>query len=233
MELSELSRVAENIRRLQETIVSQVMVVEVSSPNGRISARIKIEQGFYDSCNIYTTSSDSSSRSYKISGYPVTEFHSILSIITPLLPKLQYFAKNPKYLTRTIAEDARRELLMCEKILTVRECIVNHEITPDWNTAIEPTPPDNVFISIFPFRDSFYITLYIVQKTDEPLREMHVHATPFNYSPKSVISINGQNYMVEHSVIAKQSQQFLTQMLRYIKAAIEDLGTLSALKLTK
>ena len=231
MQIQELTRVAENIKLLQEQIVNQTMVIEVSSPNGRISARIKIEQAFYDSCSIYTTTTQTGEKAYKISGYPVTEFHSILSIITPLLPKLQYLAKNPQFLTTTIAQDAHRDLLRCEKLLTVRDHIVNSEITPDWDSSIEPNPPDNIFLSVFPFRDSFYVTMYIAQKTDEPPREMHVHVTPFNYSPKSVIQINGQNYMIEHSIVASQSQQFLTQMLRCLRAAIEDLETLSALNI--
>ncbi|EAY12665.1 hypothetical protein TVAG_074930 [Trichomonas vaginalis G3] len=230
--LPELNRVVESLQAIENILKREEILVEINSSNGKVSARIKIEQDLYDLCTIYTTlnAQTGGEVSYKISSYPVTEFHSILSIISPLIPKMRYLAKNPSMLTVTLAEDAHRDILQCERILTVREFLTNSEITPDWASSIEPAPPENLLISVFPFRDSFYVSIYMVQPTTDPLREMHVHSTPFNYSPKSVVQINGQRYMIEHSIIASQCHQTLTRILRLIHSANEDLETLSSLK---
>lgn len=232
--LPELSRLVDSLVAI-ENVLKKEMLVEINSSNGKVSARIKIEQDLYDLVSIYTTlnSQVGGEVSYKISSYPVTEFHSILSLISPLLPKMRYLKEHPSMLTEHLAEDAYKDLLQCEKILTVRNFLTNSEITPDWTSAIEPAPPENIFISVFPFRDSFYVTIYMMQPTTEPLREMHVHSTPFNYSPKSVIKINNKNYMIEHSIVASQCHQTLTSVLRLIRSAIDDLETLWSLKKTQ
>jgi hypothetical protein len=99
--------------------------------------------------------------------------------------------------------------------------------------AFEDPPPKNVFVSVFPFRDSLYVTVYRVTETTEPICELRDGSSPFHFLPKSVIEIQGQRYAVIDSIVAKQSQQFLGQTIRWLRLSIEMLDSLAAVKPNK
>jgi hypothetical protein len=205
--------------------------VEIISAATNLNATLVLDQGFYDSSRIAVSFSDSNDDViFHIGSYPVTEFQSILSIICRLLPRFRYFADNPTLLTRAIAYDATQELRLCEEILTVRTCLTNAEYCPDWVGAFDDPPPKNVFVSLFPFRDSIYVTVYRVSETTEPLCQLRDGSSPFHFLPKSVVEIMGQRYAIVDSIVAKQSQQFLGQTIRWLRLLTEILDALAALK---
>lgn len=241
MNLPELDRVLSNLGFIKDLISLKdaTRTIEISSDNNKLTARFTLQKGFYDNTSIAVSFSSEAEEEYKydVGNYPITEFQSILSIVCPLLPKFSFLTTKTQYLTGNIIKDAIEDLRMCEKIMTVRPYLTNIECCPDWDKYIKlVSPKDRTlnglthFISIFPFRDAMYVTAYQMKETSDPLCELHVKASPFNFSPRSVVDINGQHYTVQHSIVAKQSQHFLAQSLRYIRQSIEELETLAALK---
>ncbi|KAK8892173.1 hypothetical protein M9Y10_029396 [Tritrichomonas musculus] len=231
----ELNRVAENLKFVQEKLsLNNPISTDLISSNNKLNARLNLDQGFYE-CNItvrFSTETDNE-QNFQIKSYPIPEFHSMLSIICPLIPKIEYLSSKSEFLTSQITKDIIQDLRMCEEILTVRPHLTNSECCPDWNEAFseESSKNPDLFISVFPFRDALYVTVYQVKKTPEkPVCELHNSPEPFSFASNSVIKINGNNYTVLHSIVAKQSQQFLAQTLRWIRDSIEELETLTALK---
>lgn len=228
----ELIRVAQNLAALQDKLSTLSVSTDIFADNHKLSSTINIDKGFIDNSRISVTFSNDEGTEmvYRIKNYPIPSFHSILSIICPWLPRIQFLAENPQYLTATVTKDALQQLRTCERLLTVREHLTNIETCPDWNSAFEVPPEEDKFISVFTFRDSLYVTVYQVAKTTDPVTELHSRPSPFNFSPKSVVSIGGQHYRIIHSIVSKQSQQFLAQTLRLIRDSIDELETLNALK---
>ena len=228
----ELSRVVKALSYVQQTLSLKVPVfTEIISTNNKLNATLNLDQGFYDNCRISVKFSTKSEKEefYHIQSYPISEFNSILSIVTSLLPKIRFLSENPTALTATFVKDAILNLRMCEEILTIRKKLTNIEICQDWNSGFEVPPSKSTFVSVFPFRESLYVTVYIVEETTLKLRELHTKPSPFNFAPNSVISINGKNYLVRHSIIGKQSQQFLSQVLRWIRDSIDELESVVTL----
>ena len=233
-ELPELTRTAENIQLITDLLSKNNQIkTEILSSNSKLYATFTIDQVIYDKGTVVFNLSSKPGEEYEfiIENYPILEFQSVLSLLSPLLPRVQFLSKNPKYLTQLLVEDLLKHLRKSEKILTVRDVLTNIEICSDWNLAFKKPIPENLFISVFPFRDSLYVTVYQVSKTELPLRIMHSSASPFNISSHSIVEINGFRYQIEHSLVASQSQQFLVRVLRSLKNAIEDLETLNSLML--
>ncbi|OHT12561.1 hypothetical protein TRFO_03562 [Tritrichomonas foetus] len=235
----ELERVAENLSYAQSKL--SLLPPEASinanliSSNNKLNASLMLDQGFYKCRIIVKTSEAEEELTFNIESYPIPEFHSILSIICPLIPKIKFLSTHPQFVTSKITKDIIQDLRMCEEILTIRRHLTNVEVYPDWNSAFGEENPmkQNLFISVFPFRDALYVTVYHVKETDDPVCELHKSAEPFSFASKSVIRINGKNYLVLHSIVAKQSQQSLAQTLRWIRDSIDELETLTALKPNK
>lgn len=235
----ELRRVAENLGFVQEKLsLINPISTDLISSNNKLNARLNLDQGFYE-CNItvrFSAETDNE-QNYQIKSYPIPEFHAMLSIICPLIPKIEYLSSNPQFLTSQITNDIIQDLRMCEEILTVRHHLTNMECCPDWDDAFgeEYSKDPNIFISVFPFRDALYVTVYnvLINTKDTTVCELHNSPEPFNFAPNSVIKIAGKYYTVLHSIVAKQSQQFLAQTLRWIRDSIEELETLTALNSKK
>jgi hypothetical protein len=229
---SDLARLARHLSYIREELsLKNPIDAEVISAATNLNATLILDQGFYDSSRIAVSFDGAPAELiFHISGYPVTEFQSILSIICPLLPKFRFFVDHPALLTRSVAHDAAQQLRLCEQILTVRRCLTNSEYCPDWAIAFEEPPPKNVFVSVFPFRDSLYVTAYRVAETAQPICELRDGSSPFHFLPKSVIEIQGQRYTVIDSIVAKQSQQFLGQTIRWLRSSIELLDALAGIK---
>ncbi|KAH0794050.1 hypothetical protein GPJ56_001928 [Histomonas meleagridis] len=228
----ELSRVVKSLSYVQQTLSLKVPVfTEIISTNNKLNATLNLDQGFYDNCRISVKISAKSDKEefYHIQSYPIVEFNSILSIVTSLLPKIKFLSENPTALTATFVKDAILNLRTCEEILTIRKKLTNVGICPDWNSGFEVPPNDNTFVSVFPFRESLYVTVYIVEETTLKPRELHTRPSPFNFATNSVITINGKNYIIRHSIIGKQSQQFLSQVLRWIRDSIDELESVVTL----
>jgi len=231
-EYPELTRTVDHMKEIADILSGNTQIrIEIVSSNSKLYATFILEQVMYDkgflAFNMSSKMADE--HEFVLSGYPILEFQSVLSIISPMLPRIKFLSENPSFITKTIVQDFILDLRLCEKYLTSRKNLTNYEISSDWNTVFNRQVPDDLFISVFPFRDSLYVTVYKVKRTDEPLRIMHSKASPFNFSANSVVSINNHNYLVEHSIVASQSQQFLAQVLRCLKNSIEDLETLMVL----
>lgn len=229
----ELARVVQNLRYVEERLgLTDVITAEFISSNSKLSARVSLDTGFYDNGSVTVTlsSDEPIEQTFSFSSYPVVEFESVLSLISPMIPKMEFYLTHPHFFTKTIANDAIQDLRLCETILTVREKLTNYECCPEWNKAFTKPVPSTVFISVFPFRDALYVTVYQVKETNEPLCEMRSKTSPFNFSPKSVVEIAGKRYQIIHSIVAKQSQQFLAQTLRWIRASIKELEALTVMR---
>lgn len=233
----ELHRVAQNLRFVQDKLsLFNPISTDLISSNNKLNARLNLDQGFYE-CNITVRfSSDTDNEdNYQIKSYPIPEFHSMLSIICPLIPKIEYLSSKPEFLTSQITKDIIQDLRMCEEILTVRRHLTNMECCPDWNDAFneEYSRANDLFISVFPFRDALYVTVYQVNQVkdaqEKTVCELHDSPEPFSFAPNSIIKIGEYYYKVLQSIIAKQSQQFLAQTLRWIRDSIEEFETLTAL----
>ena len=231
----ELDRVADNLRYIKNNLsLLTAVTTDLIANNNKLNAKLTLDQGFYKCIIKYTTETDQELK-FHIESYPIPEFHSMLSIICPLLPKVEFLSKNPNLLTSKITRDIVQDLRTCEDILTIRRHLTNIECCPDWNTAFDGENPKNhdLYLSVFPFRDALYTTVYHVKPTDDPICELHHSAEPFKFSSKSVIEIEGKKYTVLSSNVAKQSQQFLAQTLRWIRDSIDELEILTALKPNK
>lgn len=229
----ELSRISENLNFIVQTLqLNPPILTEINTTNNKLSATLNLDQGFYDNCHISFKLSIDSNKDYSfhIQSYPIVEFNSILSIVSKLLPRVEFLSKNQNMITSEFVTESIYEMGICEEILTVRKVLTNMEICDDWNTkAFENSPDETTMISVFPFRESLYVTIYQVEETNNELRELRVGSSPFNYSPKSVIKIKGKHYLILHSIVGKQSQQFLSQILRCIRSSISELENILSL----
>lgn len=229
----ELSRISENLSFIVQTLqLNPPILTEINTTNNKLSATLNLDQGFYDNCHIaFKISKDSGEeRSLHLQSYPIVEFNAILSIVARMLPRVRFLAGNQGMVTREFVAESIYELGICEEILTVRKKLTNMEICSDWNAkAFESPPDDATLISVFPFRESLYVTIYQVEETESELRELRVGSSPFNFSPRSVIEINGKHYSILHSIVGKQSQQFLSQILRDIRSSISELENMLSL----
>lgn len=230
--MEELTKVVRSLIFARERLSLDTMVnAEFIAPGGKLYASVSLDRGFYDNCLFSVTLEDEpTEQSFQILSYPIVEFKSVLSLINPMITKLRFLETHGEFLTKTIIRDAIRELEHCENILTVRTTLTNFEACVEWRSAFNKPIPDSLFVSIFPFRDSIYVTVYQVRPTDGPLRELKTKASPFDFSPKSVIEVSGQRYCIIQSTVAKQSLEFLGHTLRSIRNAIEQLEVLEAVK---
>ena len=229
----ELARVVTNLRYIEERLgLTDVVTAEFISSNSKLSARVSLDTGFYDNGSVTVTlsSDEPTEQTFSFTSYPIVEFESVLSLISPMIPKMEFYLTHPQFFTKTIANDAIQDLRLCETILTVREKLTNYECCPEWNKAFTKPVPSTIFISVFPFRNDLYVTVYQVKETNEPLCEMKSKMSPFNFCPKSVVEIAGKRYQIIHSIVARQSQQFLAQTLRWIRASIQELEALTTLQ---
>jgi hypothetical protein len=159
---SDFARIARYLGYISNALSLTTPVdAEITSASNNLNATLVLDQGFYDSSRITVSFLDSDDEHvFHIGSYPVTEFQAILSIICPMVPQFRYFVENPTHLTRAVADDAAQGLRLCEQILTVRKHLTNNQCCPDWMSAFDTPPPKNVFLSVFPFRDSLYVTVY-------------------------------------------------------------------------
>lgn len=209
---------------------------KVSSQDNKMFAVLLLDKGFYQSCRVEVASTTAAGKSnvYFVENYPVTEFQSILSIVTPMIPKLEFLAKSRQFINRALVKRLQDEMLLCEDILTIRRCVTNSEICQDWIHAVncEAEGPNSCYLSIFPFRDSLYVTLYEVKETTDDLCQIRSSASPFMFEPMSVIQIDNKRYRIIDCVVAKKSQQFLAQVLTWIRLALDELTVLNIPKRT-
>ena len=226
-EISRILRiVVDNLRYAEQKLTDKyISSTDLSSSNGKLTAVLNLNGGFYDNVQITLTFSAGKQgpRSFGIGSCPVAEFQSVLSLITPLRRSLAFFAEQTRFVTKTIIKNAIQDLDLCEKILTVREELTNNESYPDWAEAVQDKFQDldeDVFVSVFPFRDSLYVTAYEAKETDEPLCEIHRTPLPFDPAPKSVVKIGEKHYLIKHSMVARQEQDFLWQTVRWIRQSI-------------
>jgi hypothetical protein len=236
--LQELGRVTKDLVYIRDKLSLVTAVdAEITSGDSTLNATLVLDQGFYSNMRISVSfaKSEKDVTTFSLQNYPITEFQSILSVVCPLIPKFQYFESNARLLTRAITRDAIDELRMCEQILTVRKFLTNSDCYPDWDAvAFEGSPPTNVFVSVFPFRDALYVTVCRVRDEPElPICEMRDGSSPFALLPKRVIQIKERRYSVVDSIVAKQSQQFLGQTLRWLRVSIEALEGLASIKPNK
>lgn len=232
-EVPELTRVALNLHHVYELLsLKEPLFIEMVSSNNKLKASMILEEGFIDSARIslILSSKEATEVLFRIGSHALVEINSIMSILVPLLQRLDFLSRYTKFLTPIIAVDAITSLATIEKILCYRPYLTNVEVSNDWIKAFEDPLPSDVFVSLFPFRDAMYVTVYEVKETNEPLRELISSPSPFNFSPGSVVKIGEKHYSVLHSIIAHQSQKFLAQTLRFIRDSIDDLGTLSVLR---
>lgn len=231
----ELIRVTKYLKEVQKNLsLNDPISTDLISGNSKLNARLNLDKGFYECTILIRISGEvDTEQSFRIESYPIPEFYAVLSIISPLIQKIEYLSTNPAFMTSYITKDIIQDLRMCEEILTVRRFLTNSECFPDWDSAFDQESPKNpsLFISVFPFRDSLYVTVYHVKEsTEHTVCELHNNADPFTFAQNSVIKIKDKYYTVLQSMIAKQSQQFLAQTLRGIRDSIEELETLTALE---
>lgn len=229
--MQQLKNVLDNMINIKSDLQKKSIATEINSSDNKMTSKINVEQCFYDNSYVNIKLNEKEDTlSLKLNGFPVTEFHSILSIVVPLIPRLLYYTEKSEAATITNIADMIEKLVLCEKILTVRQHLTNIELLPDWNNYFEPTPPNNVFINIFPFRDSMYTTVYLVSETRGECRELHSYASPFHLLPNSIVSINGKMCLIENCIVASQNLQLLAQTLRLIRSSIEELEIVLASK---
>ena len=228
----ELERVIKNLLALVDKLMlTNAETTEIVAPNNKLTATVALDKG-YVRARIYVTLSKVSPDEicYTLHDYPLTQISSILSIISPLLPKLKFLSQNPEYLTPEFTKDAIQDLRQCESILTVRNYITNSEYLNDWNTSFEPQLDPLQPISIFIFRAAIYVTVFQLEETSKSTILLQSDPSPFNYSQGSILKIDKKNYLVKHSIVASQNLQFLAEVLRYLRESIQELRTLTDLK---
>lgn len=231
-----IARTIESLKAIKSALsLERPIKTETISPDNKMVAALLLDKGFYQSCRVEVVAPGIAGKNpvYIIENYPITEFQSILSIINPMIPKLEFFEKSPKFINATHINTFHEEMLLCEEILTVRKCLTNSEICDDWTSAVKCENGGNLcYLSVFPFRDSFYVTLYEVKKADEKeeVREVRSSSSQFVFEPKSVIEIEGKRYQIIESIVAKKSQQFLVHVLTWIRETIDELAKMKSAK---